>query len=310
MLAVALCSGCASSASAAPLTLRDTGLSGHARSDAFRYLAAPADDHSVTVLDTATGARRAIPAPGPGCGFTDMHRATLLWHCENPVSPLDRGVTFDLAGGRVGTLAAAQPPPNSGAGPGFYASIGERWAVATFTAYRPLSAIAYVERSTGQQRLLDPTALSRGSVVDVDAPSLTRRLCGGQRRPYVAGFDGIGRELGDLALAGRWAAATTYPEVDARQVAPARVELQRCGAKPRTLKVCRAPWSCTQPVINDRIVAWAETRRRRGRLVVRSLRSGRTRATSVRDSGERMLPLLAGDRLFLLSGGHVRRVAL
>ena len=78
----------------------------------------------------------------------------------------------------------------------------------------------------------------------------------------------------------------------------------------RTLKVCRVPWFCTQPVINDRIVAWVETRRRRtGRLVVRSLRTGRTRATTVRDAGDRMKPLLAGDRLFLLSGGHVRRVA-
>jgi hypothetical protein len=193
--------------------LRDTGLTGNARSDAVRYLAVSADGHSVTVLDTATGTRRAIPAPGPGCGFTDIHRGTLLWYCENPVPPLARGVTFELATGRLGTLADAQPPRNSGAGPGFYAAIGDRWAAATFNTDRPLSAIAYVERTTGQQRLLDPTALSRSSVVDVDTPSLTRKLCNGQRRPYVANFDGIGRELGDLATAGRWAAATTYPGV-------------------------------------------------------------------------------------------------
>jgi hypothetical protein len=305
-----LCFGCASSAYAAPLTLRDTGLSGNARSDAVRYLADPADDHSVTVLDTGTGARRAIPAPDPGCGFTDIHRGTLLWYCENPVPPLARGVTFDLATGRLGTLADAQPPLHSGAGPGFYASIGDRWAAATFNTYHPLSAIAYVERSTGQQRLLDPTALSRNSVVDVDTTSLTRKVCDGQRRPYVANFDGTRLELGDLATAGRWAAATTYPGVHARQSAPASVELQRCGAKPRTLKVCRAPWSCTQPVINDRIVAWVETRRRTGRLVVRSLRTGRTRATTVRDSDDPIKPLLAGSRLFLVSGDHVRRVAL
>ncbi len=301
--------GCASSAPAAPLTLRDTGLSGHARSDAVRYLAA-SDGQAVTVLDTATGTRRAIPAPGPGCGFTDIHRGTLLWSCENPAAPLDRGVTFDLASGRLGTLAPAQPPLNSGAGPGFYASIGDRWAAATFTTARPLSAIAYVERSTGQQRLLDPTALSRNSVVDIDTPSLTRRLCDGQRRPYVANVDGTGRELGELATAGRWAAATTYPGPRARQTAPAGVELQRCAAKPRTLKVCRAPWACTQPVIDDRVVAWVETRRRKGRLVVRSLRTGRVRATTVRTFHDELKPLLVGDRLYLASGDTVRRVAL
>ncbi|MEA2129035.1 MAG: hypothetical protein QOJ85_1926 [Solirubrobacteraceae bacterium] len=213
LLAALLCFGCASGAYAAPLMLRDTGLTGNARSDAVRYLAVSADGHSVTVLDTATGTRRAIPAPGPGCGFTDIHRGTLLWYCENPVPPLARGVTFELATGRLGTLADAQPPRNSGAGPGFYAAIGDRWAAATFNTDRPLSAIAYVERTTGQQRLLDPTALSRNSVVDVDTPSLTRKLCDGQRRTYVANFDGIGRELGDLATAGRWAAATTYPGV-------------------------------------------------------------------------------------------------
>jgi hypothetical protein len=219
-------------------------------------------------------------------------------------------VTSDLATGRLGTLADAQPPLHSGAGPGFYASIGDHWAAATFTTYHPLSAIAYVQRSTGQQRLLDPTALSRNTVVDVDTPSLTRKLCDGQRRPYVANFDGTRLELGDLATAGRWAAATTYPGVHAPQSAPASVELQHCDTKPRTLKACRAPWSCTQPVINDHIVAWVETRRHTGRLVVRSLRTGRTRATTMRDSHDPIKPLLAGTRLFLLSNDHLRRVAL
>jgi hypothetical protein len=67
----------------------------------------------------------------------------------------------------------------------------------------------------------------------VDTPSLTRKLCDGQRRPYVANFDGTGRELGDLATAGRWAAATAIPAFT-----PAKALLRRCGAKPRTLKVC------------------------------------------------------------------------
>jgi hypothetical protein len=52
-------------------------------------------------------------------------------------------------------------------------------------------------------------------------------------------------------------------------------------------------------------------RRRTARLVVRSLRTGRTRATTVRHSDDDPIkPLLAGSRLFLVSGDHVRRVAL
>ncbi|MDX6706101.1 MAG: hypothetical protein QOI48_1947, partial [Solirubrobacteraceae bacterium] len=48
-----------------------------------------------------------------------------------------------------------------------------------------------------------------------------------------------------------------------------------------------------------------------GRLVVRSLGTGRTRSVTVRTSDyDAIEPLLVGSRLFLISGGHVRRVAL
>jgi hypothetical protein len=91
------------------------------------------------------------------------------------------------------------------------------------------------------------------------------------------------------------------------------VELQRCGTKPRSLKVCRDPWYCTQPVINDKIVAWVEVRRKQARLVVRSLRSGRTRTTTMRDYppvAAGLAPLLVGKRLYLVSGDHVLGVGL
>jgi hypothetical protein len=68
---------------------------------------------------------------------------------------------------------------------------------------------------------------------------------------------------------------------------------------------------CTQPVINDRIVAWAENHfdspgRQTGRLVVRSLRTGRTRTTPT--SPAKLEPLLVGDRLYVLTAGPANRL--
>jgi hypothetical protein len=164
LLTALLCLGCVSSADAAPLTLRDTGLSGNARSDAVRYLAVSADGHAVTVLDTRTGARRAIAAPGIDCGFTDIHRGTLLWHCEDPVAPVAAGVTFDPATGRVGTLAQAQPPIDSGAGPGIYSSIGDHWAGAVgpadATAREVASSLSALDPSYRPDEIGTPWAIA------------------------------------------------------------------------------------------------------------------------------------------------------
>lgn len=292
--------GCFSSAAAAPLRLRDTGLAGFARGDGVRYLAVTADQHPVTVLDVVTQARRTIPAPAPDCRLSDIHRATLLWNCQQTTPSAKRGVTYDLSTGALGSLESPQPPLNSGADFGTYRAIGTHWAQAAFTAYRQLGAMGYVQRFTGEQRILDPSSVGRNRIVDLDAPSLTRKLCSGQRRPYVGQPDGTTVGLGDLAFAGRWAAATTLPGPESRGGGgtSATVELQRCGTKPRALTIC----DCSQPVINGKIVAWIQRGgSKRFRLVLRSLRTGRTRATKVMLGS--FTPVLVGDRLYLTSSG-------
>jgi hypothetical protein len=304
MVALSACSG----ASGAPLKLRYVGMTGDLVSgDGVRYVAVSSAPGDVTLLDVKTQARRTIPAPAVGCAFRDIHHGSLLWSCQSPQPTLDRGVTFDLATGQAALLAPPQPLPNSGPDLGTYTQIGEQWVKAIFAAYRPLSGATYVRRATGQQRLLDPAlGLGRDHIVDLDAPSLTRKLCAGQRRPYVSTSDGIGVGLGDLAMAGRRAAATTYP-AGGDDALPASVELQRCGAKPLTLKVCRAV-DCGQPVIDDRIVAWVETKRGNARLVVRSLRTGRTRTTPI--GPYPMTPVLVAGRLYVLAGQRLLGVAL
>jgi hypothetical protein len=291
------------------LKLRDTGLTGFARGDGAKYLAVSADTRSVTVLDVDTGARRTVPGPAGDCGFRDIHAGTLLWTCNNPQPSFNGGVTYDLATGQVGALPQLQLTPGTfGAEGATYTTIGTQGARALYAGYH-IQIPVYIARATGQPQTIAP---ARGRIVDLDAPSLTRKLCSGQRRPYVTDAEGFGVELGDLAIAGRRAAATTLPAADSPQGAASRVELQRCGAKPRILKVCRTV-SCTQPVINDDIVAWVEIRRSRARLVVRSLRTGATRATPMRGYPQVpgvLAPLLVGKRLYLVSGDQVLRVRL
>jgi hypothetical protein len=309
VLRVAVCAvvvllGIPANAPAASLRLHDTGLTGNiARGDGVRYVASATSDGPVTVLDTRTGERRTIPTPA-NCAFRDIHRGTLLWSCRTSSQLYNSGATYDLATGRVATLP--QPRPSAGGLPdrATYDAIGDRWARVIFFGYH-YAYPTYVERTSGQQ----PTVKRRRDrVVDLDAPSLTRKLCSGQRRPYVDDdASGIGTELGELAIAGRRAAATTYPSAAG---GTARVELQRCATRPRTLTVCRRV-ICTQPVINDRIVAWAESHfdhrgRATGRLVVRSLRTGRTRTTAT--SPTTLEPLLVGDRLYVLAAGPANRL--
>jgi hypothetical protein len=292
-------------ASASSLTLHDTGITGDVvRGNGARYIASAASTGPVTVLDIRTRARRTIPTP-PTCSFGDIHRATLLWNCRTSAQLFDRGATYDLATGRVAALPRSQPIADSFPDAASYVAIGDRWAQATFTGYH-FAYPAYVDRTSGQQRTITSR---RDRLVDLDAPSLTRRLCSGQRRPNVFDASGLSTELGDLATAGRWAAATTYP---VGGNGPERVELQRCGRTPRTLKICTAI-DCTQPVINDRIVAWGENRfDRRGtvsvRLVVRSLRTGATRTTATGPAP--LTPLLVGQRLYVLVGKRLLGVDL
>ena len=105
---------------------------------------------------------------------------------------------------------------------------------------------------------------------------------------------------GDLATSGPWAAGTTYADKLYGDPGPGRVELQHCGAKPRTLRICTAPL----------VLAARHQREHRrldrkpshddqppGRLVVRSLRTGRIRTTPW--TGKLIDLLLVGQRLYL-----------
>jgi hypothetical protein len=312
LLSILFALGCIQTAAAAPLKLRDSGLSGYARSDGVKYLAISSDSHVVTVVDTITQARRTIPAPAGDCTFRDIHRGTLLWSCANEPPQFDRGVTYDLATRQVRALPQLQlTGPNTatfGAEAASYAEIGDHWAKATYSGYH-IGVPAYIQRDSGQPQAISPGA---DSVVDLDAASLTRALCDGQRRPALPndGYDITGSLFGDLATAGDWAATTNYPATNRTGDDRQRVTLQHCGSTPRPLKVCRRV-VCGQPVINDRIVAWVETKRLHTvRLVVRSLRTGRTRASTTRAYRGTATPLLVGSRLYLTSGTRLLGVAL
>jgi hypothetical protein len=165
----------------------------------------------------------------------------------------------------------------------------------------------YVNRVTGEQTtpVYDPRR-----VIDLDRTSLTRVLCTGQQQIYVSYYGGHGLPVGvpgELASSGPWAAGTTYADKLYGDPGPGRVELQHCGAKPKTLKICTAPLMCSQPVINGSIVAWTENRtstvKPQGRLVVRSLRTGRIRATPW--TSKLIDPLLVGQRLYLVPANRL-----
>ncbi len=289
------------------------------RGDGPRYLAsasiaADLTSSPVIILDVSTGAERVAPTPS-GCYFADIHHATLLWSCAQRPAPYaftayGAGITYNLATGRLTLLAPPHPgPPIGMPDAGSYQQIGDRWARLGFEGYH-YAFSAYVDLMTGTTLLPNPT---RGQIVDPDRVPLVRRLCAGQRRPYVP--DDVspvgGVTLGDLATAGRWAAGTTY----AADSAPGRVEFQRCGAKPRTLRVCRQPVFCSQPLIGAHLVAWVEDRGPRHKLVVRSLRALRGRAVRIGrvasfSFASSIQPLLVGDRLYLAASGRLLRVAL
>ena len=303
---------------AAPRLLDAGPIGATVRGDGVRYIASAsagaATAGPVTVLDTRTGARSAVPTPA-NCYLADIHRATILWSCPpRPAAfglrPYGTGVAYNLLNGGLTALGPPVPSPQLGMpDAGSYQAIGDRWAEIEFSGYH-YALFAYVDRRTGATVIPRPT---RRQVADLDRFPLVRRLCAGQLRPYVP--DEVspvgGVTLGALATAGRWAAATTYADA---VNAPGRVELQRCGAAPRTLRVCRQPVLCSQPVIAAHVIAWVEDRGDRHALVARSLgRLGsRVRIGPVETLGfaNPITPLLVGERLYLASADRLMRAVL
>jgi hypothetical protein len=289
----------ASAQAAGQLTLRDAGPVGPlARSDGQRYIATAkaARPAPVKLLDTATGKWSTVASP-PGCSFADAHRGTLLWECDAP-DAFESGRTYDLAtGSRSELVAPAHDLASWDASR--YEAIGARWARVRFFGYHA-TAVAWIERSTGRLVTQDP---GDAFVLDLDRAALLQPLCSGIRRPAVPDTTGLGVVIADdLARAGPWAAATSYAD---EEDPPGVVELQHCGRAARTLRTCRR-FQCSQPVITTRFVAWTENTTH-GKLVVRSLSTGRTRTAS---RSTPLAPLLVGQRLYVKAGGRLLRVAI
>jgi hypothetical protein len=159
---------------------------------------------------------------------------------------------------------------------------------------------AWISRATGQLVTADPGA---SFVPDLDRAGLMQPLCSRVERPTVPDTAGLGVVLADdLARAGPWAASTSYADVEDP---PGIVQLQHCGRAPRTLRICRHV-ECSQPVVTRDFVAWTENDTR-GRLVVRSLATGRIRSAS---RPAPLTPLLVGRRLYVAGDGRLLRVAL
>jgi hypothetical protein len=296
-------------ASASLLVLRDAGPVGGyvVRGDGARYIASTENvaTSAVTVLDTHTQSRRTLPTP-TNCALRDIHHGTLLWNCRKTTDRYGHGVTYDLDSATISELPRLTPAPRSFPEDGGFDAIGDRWAAASYTANHGGSYPIYFDRVTGQQRAELPRA---DRVVDLDSISLLRRLCTGHRRPTVIEYThtGIGRAPGRLAIDGRWAAGIFQRDTANGR---ARIELQRCGARPRTVRVCRTV-SCSQPVIGTGILAWIESRKVKpyaDRVVVHSLRSGRARRSSWVPSLQSLL--LVGSRLYVAAQQRLLRAAL
>lgn len=284
-------------AHAAGLTLRDTGMTGSAfRTDGERYIAAATGPREVTVLDIRAGTRVVLSSP-QDCELADVHDGAVLWTCDRlPTAGygFDSGLIVDLKTGTRRLLAQAPVPAGDfNAETGRYIALGERFVQSSYVGYH-VSGRLYTDLISGQVRRVRDR---RDRVVELDGPDLTRRLCNGQRRPLVSDINGLELVPGQHATAGRWAAATTYSE----QGAYARVQLQRCGHPTRTLRRCHTRTiHCSDPVIDDRLVAWEERPRLPGplSLTVRWHRSGRVQRVASGASG--LTPLLVGGRLYLV----------
>jgi hypothetical protein len=252
--------------------------------------------------------RRTLRPPA-GCGFGGAGAGTVVWNCpaDDQGRPAATGRTFDLTTGEETVLRTVRPSefPDDTSGTA-YVGIGRFWAVVRVSGYH-FDDRAYVNRRTGELRRVsdsDPTV-----ALDPDRPALLRPLCDPMRRPSELGESTV-LELGDLALTshGRTSAAVTYDDEDGSP--RGRVVFGRCGKPTRTIRDCRAI-PCSSVVLDDRTLAWVETRRTprgtsRSRIRIRSLHTGRTRSIERRGT-----PSLVLDRhrLFAVSGGRLLRIS-
>lgn len=142
----------------------------------------------------------------------------------------------------------------------------------------------------------DQLGKDRGFVADLDAASGTRRLCSPMKRPLVPDAF-IDLTPGPLPVVGRRAAAVHF----ANGTSDTKVRLQQCGRPPRTLRRCRTV--CGEVTLDDRTVAWVEASGLGSIVMMRDLRTGRTR--SFPRAAPTQLRLLR-HRLYTLTDGELR----
>lgn len=283
-------------ADAAALTLRDTGVTGSAfLGDDERYIATVTSAREVTMIDVRGGPRVVLPIPA-GCTLADAHHGAVLWTCRTLTTPgygFDSGIVQDVATGTRRALPRApRRAVDNTSEAGSWAELGDRFVRSTYAGYHATGSL-YTDLATGRVRQVDAR---RDTVVQLDGPQLTRRLCAGQLRPLIGDATGSGLVPGPLATAGRWAVSSSY---SARERS-GRIRLQRCGQPARTVRRC-AKTACSDPVIDGSVVAWTTSRRNRPAvtLTVRWLRSGRVRRATV-SAARGLEPLLIGGRLYVV----------
>jgi hypothetical protein len=156
-----------------------TRAAGRPVSDGARYLAFSLSRSRVRVLDARTGRALDEAAPtsaatGAPCELRDTGGGLLLWSCDRPVVQDIATRAFEPL---VGADRLLGPPPIS------TDHVGRFWISGLQPSHGAPSR-AYLNWHTGELRY-DPgvTAYQDHRVVDLNRPSLARRLCAPLRRP-------------------------------------------------------------------------------------------------------------------------------
>jgi hypothetical protein len=285
------------SAPAQPLVLADVGQSGSSPQVAGRWIVWSDPDRGATRLDVVTGIATRID-PVPGCGFSSMDRdGDVLFDCDRGGRVRD-GQTGaltalpELATGWTSTTLDVQ-----------YLRIGRHGVALLALGYKS-SAPAFIRRDLG--KFVWPLDDAHHQI-DLDRPTLARRLCRGMRRPRVPDDD-FGLMDGDLAVAGHRAAAVTHLLRKRDDRDTSRVVVKRCGQRSRTLERGHDPFVAQDPVIDGRTLAWVSGRfGGHFKLSVLSLRNGRRRSIRLPGEGPFSALLVAG-RLYISAEGRLLRV--
>ena len=290
------------SAAVRKLTLRDTGVTGTAfRTDGERYIALATSAAEVTVIDVRGGAQPVLPIPA-GCEFADIHHGSLLWSCDQPPNVccgvFDTGIVQSIATGTRRMLPRAPVHANDYVSEGgHWAELGDRIARSTYAGYHIFGSL-YTDLATGRARRVADQPRQRRAARRAAAhppPVLGPAAPARQRRQRPGAHP---RPVGDRGALG--GPPLTYTKRDTF----GRVQLQRCGQRTRTLRRCRTTF-CSEPVVDERVVAWEERARRSPYSVTLSVTARHRPATArcrpaLTDGSYGLSPLLVAGRLYVV----------